>query len=96
MTNTKKKTTTRVLAMTAPVALLALPLAFTASTASARSNDSSTTYMATLKPLNHASGSGTLMLQLTGSKAVITEDVKGLAGSWRVMCWPRSGPPRAR
>ncbi|MGW8729407.1 hypothetical protein ACWGNF_25660 [Streptomyces sp. NPDC055808] len=86
MTKTRK-TSVRVLAMTAPVALLALPLAFTSSTASARSSDS-TTYMATLKPLNHAGGSGMLMLQLTGSKAVITEDVKGLAQTFMKAPFP--------
>lgn len=80
MTNTKR-TTTRALAMAAPVALLALPLAFTATSASAQSA-AGTTYMATLNPLNHATGSGMLMLQLTGSKAVITEDVKGLAATF--------------
>ncbi|MEU8960813.1 hypothetical protein AB0C89_03780 [Streptomyces sp. NPDC048491] len=86
MTHTRK-TTARVLAMTAPVALLALPLALTGPTASAQSSDS-TTYMATLKPLNHATGSGMLMLQLTGSKAVITEDVKGLAGTFMKAPFP--------
>lgn len=44
--------------------------------------------MATLKPLNHASGSGMLMLQFTGSKAVITEDVKGLAGTFMKAHFP--------
>ncbi|MCZ4103729.1 hypothetical protein [Streptomyces sp. H39-C1] len=82
-----KKTTTRVLAMAAPVAFLAIPLAFTASTASAQSSDS-TTYMATLNPINHASGSGMLMLKLTGSQAVITEDVKGLAGAFMKAPFP--------
>jgi len=82
MTNTKR--TTRVLAMAAPVALLSLPLAFTASSASAQTpaGTAGTTYMATLNPLNHATGSGMLMLTLTGNKAVITEDVKGLAATF--------------
>ncbi|WP_052440744.1 hypothetical protein [Streptacidiphilus anmyonensis] len=88
MTNMKKRTA-RVLAMAAPVALLALPLtAFSASAAGAQSTGSTTTYMATLNPLNHASGSGMLMLQLTGSKAVITEDVKGLAATFMNAPYP--------
>ncbi|MHA6764954.1 hypothetical protein [Streptacidiphilus sp. PAMC 29251] len=90
MTNTKR-TTTRALAMAAPVALLALPLALTASSASAQSPSStsgSTTYMATLNPLNHATGSGMLMLQLTGNKAVVTEDVKGLAATFMKAPFP--------
>ncbi|MET9361140.1 hypothetical protein ABZX93_09525 [Streptomyces sp. NPDC006632] len=44
--------------------------------------------MATLKPLNHSGGSGMLMLQLTGSKAVVTEDVKGLAGTFMKAPFP--------
>ncbi|WP_051944390.1 hypothetical protein [Streptacidiphilus rugosus] len=76
------KTTARVLALAAPVGLLALPLtAFSASATSTQSS-SGTTYMATLNPLNHAGGSGMLMLQLNGSQAVITEDVKGLAATF--------------
>ncbi|SEK45198.1 hypothetical protein [Streptacidiphilus jiangxiensis] len=91
MTHTKK-TTARVLAMAAPMALLALPLtAFSASAAtSAASAQSSggTTYMATLNPLNHASGSGMLMLQLNGSQAVITENVNGLATTFMNAPYP--------
>ena len=76
---THPRRTARILALAAaPVALLAMPLAFTASTASAQSSGTAT-YMATLNPLNHASGSGTLMLQLNGDQAVITENVQGLA-----------------
>ncbi|SEM18407.1 hypothetical protein [Streptacidiphilus jiangxiensis] len=83
-----KRTTAKVLAMAAPVALLALPLtAFSASAASAQSSGS-TTYMATLNPLNHASGSGMLMLQLNGSQAVITEDVNGLAATFMNAPYP--------
>jgi hypothetical protein len=83
----KTKMSTRVLAMAAPAVLLAVPLAFTATSASAQSTGS-TTYMATLNPLNHASGSGMLMLQLTGNQAVITEDVKGLAATFMKAPFP--------
>lgn len=85
---TQRKTTTRILALAAPVALVALPLAFSASTASAQSSDSTTTYMATLNPLNHASGSGTLMLKLSGDQAVVTESVHGLATTFMNAPYP--------
>jgi hypothetical protein len=81
MTTNKTKRTSTILAIAAPVTLLALPLAFTASTASAQTSGG-TTYMATLNPLNHATGSGMLMLQLTGDQAVISEDVHGLAATF--------------
>ncbi|WP_194923870.1 hypothetical protein [Catenulispora pinisilvae] len=84
---TRTKRTTRIMAMAAaPAALLAFPLAFTASTASAQT--SSATYMATLNPLNHATGSGTLMLQLNGDQAVITEKVQGLATTFMGAAYP--------
>ncbi|ACU72480.1 conserved hypothetical protein [Catenulispora acidiphila DSM 44928] len=85
---THAKRTTRIMALAAaPAALLAFPLAFTASTASAQSSGSAT-YMATLNPLNHAGGSGSLMLQLTGDKAVITENVHGLATTFMGAAYP--------
>jgi hypothetical protein len=40
---------------------------------------STTSYQATLKALNHASGSGDFMLSLNGSQATVTEHVNGLA-----------------
>ena len=87
MTRTMKRTT-RIMAMAAaPAALLAFPLAFTASTASAQSSGTAT-YMATLNPLNHATGSGSLMLQLTGNQAVITENVHGLATTFMGAAYP--------
>ena len=86
MTRTMR-TTTKVMAVAAPAVLLALPLAFTASTAHAATS-SGTTYMATLNPLNHASGSGMLMLQLNGNQAVITEDVHGLASTFMNAPYP--------
>lgn len=81
------KRTTKIMAIAAPAALIALPLAFTASTASAQTS-ATTTYMATLNPLNHATGSGMLMLQLTGNQAVITQDVKGLATTFMNAPYP--------
>jgi hypothetical protein len=59
-----------------------------AAPASAQSSDSTTTYMATLSPLNHATGSGTLMLQLTGDQAVITQNVQGLATTFMNAPYP--------
>ena len=55
----------------ATLSVLALPVEANAA--------SSTTYTATLAPLNHATGSGTLTLKLTGNQAAITEHYSGLA-----------------
>jgi hypothetical protein len=49
---------------------------------------SAATYQATLNPLNHATGSGSLMLQLTGSQATITEHVTGLAATFSGAAYP--------
>ena len=85
---TQPRRTTRIMALAAaPAAPLALPLAFTASTAAAQSSGA-TTYMATLNPLNHATGSGSLMLQLNGDQAVITENVQGLATTFMNAPYP--------
>jgi len=46
---------------------------------SAAAASGSTDYQATLNPLNHASGSGTLTLSLNGNQAQVTEHVSGLA-----------------
>lgn len=83
----KLRISSRVLATAVPAGLLALPLALTAPAASAQTS-ASTTYMATLNPLNHATGSGMLMLKLTGSQAVISEDVKGLAATFMNAPYP--------
>lgn len=40
-----------------------------------------TSYQATLNPLNHSTGSGDFSLTLNGSQATITEHVSGLAAS---------------
>jgi hypothetical protein len=80
------KRTHRALALLAPAALLALPLLATApATAGAAT---ATTYQANLAPLNHATGSGSLMLQLNGSSATITEDVRGLAAKFSGAAYP--------
>jgi hypothetical protein len=71
----------RVLAVAAPAALVALPLAVMAPGV-AGAQTSTTTYQANLQPLNHATGSGTLMLQLSGNQATVTEDVQGLAATF--------------
>ena len=56
------------------IAALAMP-----GTASAADT---TSYQATLNPLNHSSASGTLTLSLNGSQATITEHVTGLAATF--------------
>ena len=86
MTRTMKRTT-KIAAIAAPAALVALPMLFATSTASA-ATAGTTTYMATLNPLNHATGSGTLMLQLTGDQAVVTEKVQGLATTFMGAPYP--------
>lgn len=47
-----------------------------------------TSYQATLNPLNHATGSGTVMLTLNGNQATITEHVSGLAATFSGMPYP--------
>ncbi|MGH3436809.1 MAG: hypothetical protein ACRDRN_10125, partial [Sciscionella sp.] len=71
--------TRKLLALAAPVAMLALPIAFAAPASGAQSD---ATYQANLAPLNHASGSGNLMLKLSGDQATITENVSGLAATF--------------
>ncbi|NUP49659.1 MAG: hypothetical protein HOW97_20465 [Catenulispora sp.] len=87
MTRTTQRTT-RITALAAAAAFAALPVALTAGPAAAQTSDSGTTYMATLNPLNHAGGSGMLMLQLTGDQAVISEDVHGLAATFMNAPYP--------
>lgn len=45
-------------------------------------------YQATLNPLNHATASGSFMLQLNGDQATITEHVSGLAASFMGAPYP--------
>jgi hypothetical protein len=42
----------------------------------------SSSYQATLNPLNHSTGSGSVMLSLNGSQATITEHFSGLAATF--------------
>ena len=86
--STARRRTNRITAAAAAAAFVALPAAMAAAPASAQSSDSTTTYMATLNSLNHASGSGTLMLKLTGDQAVITENVQGLASTFMNAPYP--------
>ncbi|TDD67907.1 hypothetical protein E1293_37525 [Actinomadura darangshiensis] len=46
------------------------------------------TYQATLDPLNHATGSGSLTLRLDGDRATITEHFDGLAATFKDMPYP--------
>jgi hypothetical protein len=50
--------------------------------------DSGNSYMATLNPLNHATGSGTLMLKLSGNTATVTEHWSGLAADFSGSPYP--------
>jgi hypothetical protein len=68
-----------------PVAVLGvagLGLALPAAAASASS------YQASLKPLNHVTGSGDFMLSLTGNQATVTEHVNGLADKFSGKPYP--------
>lgn len=62
------------------VAALGMPGAFAAS--------GSTNYQATLNPLNHSGGSGSLTLSLNGSQATISEHVSGLAATFSGAAYP--------
>jgi hypothetical protein len=72
------------LLLVAPAAAIAAA-AFTLPSASAAA---ATSYQATLNPLNHAIGSGTVMLTLNGNQAMITEQVSGLAAAFSGMPYP--------
>lgn len=76
----------KALALLAPAALLALPLL--ATTQGVATAATSTSYQANLTALNHATGAGSLMLQLNGSSATITEDVHGLAATFNGAAYP--------
>jgi len=56
------------------VAVLAMPGAASAA--------DSSSYQAQLNPLNHSSGSGSVMISLSGSQATITEHFSGLAATF--------------
>jgi len=47
-----------------------------------------TNYQATLNPLNHSTGSGSLNLSLNGNEATITENVTGLAAKFGDAAFP--------
>jgi hypothetical protein len=66
-----------------PLAVAATPLAF-AMPAHAAGSD----YQATLNPLNHSSGSGSIMISLNGNSAKITENWSGLAASFGGGAYP--------
>jgi len=55
-------------------------IAFATQPASASTGSSS--YQATLKALNHSSGSGSVTVQLNGNQATVTEHVSGLAATF--------------
>jgi hypothetical protein len=76
----------RSLRLLAPLATAAIAVAV-GPMASAQA-DSGDSYMATLNPLNHATGSGTLMLKLNGSTATVTEHWSGLAADFSGSPYP--------
>ncbi len=74
----------RALKVVAPLAVAALPLLAPA----AASAQDGWSFQATLKPLNHSSASGTVMVQGTGNQATITEHVSGLAPTFGEAPYP--------
>lgn len=62
------------------IAMLAMPGVASASDA--------TSYQAQLAPLNHSTASGTVMIQLNGSQATVTEHVSGLAATFSGKPYP--------
>ncbi len=75
----------KALRVLAPLAIAAVPLALSAGPAAAATG---TSYQATLNPLNHATGSGTLWLTLDGNTATVTENWTGLAASFSGAPYP--------
>ena len=72
--------------LAAPLAIGAAALMAIPATAGAA--DTGSSYQATLTPLNNQHASGTLMLQLNGSSATITEHVTGLAATFMGQPYP--------
>ena len=72
--------------MLVPLAAAAVPLAMIPGAAFAGSGG--TQYQATLNPINHSSGSGTLTLTLNGNAATINENWSGLAPSFGGAAYP--------
>lgn len=72
------------LALVATSAMSAGALALAAGPAVA----ASTSYQATLNPLNHSTGSGTLMITLNGNQATVTEHATGLAATFNGAPYP--------
>lgn len=70
------------------VPLAAAAAAVSAAVALPAQASSSTTYGATLNPLNHASGSGMLTLTLSGNTAKVLEHWSGLAGTFSGAPYP--------
>lgn len=75
----------RIAAPTVAVCAVGLALMLPATGAGAAA---ATSYQADLKPLNHSTASGTLMLQLSGSQATVTEHVDGLAATFSGKAYP--------
>jgi hypothetical protein len=81
----KSKSKSKALLLLAPAAALGVvALAFPTGASAAQG----TSYQATLNPLNHSGASGTVMLQLTGSQATITEHVDGVAATFGAKPYP--------
>ena len=68
------------------IAALAAPV--TASAAATTTTTTTTSYQATLRPLNNQPATGTLMLQLNGNTATISEHVSGLAATFSTAPFP--------
>lgn len=68
-----------------PLAMASVPFALVASPAAAASSES---FQATLKPLNHSTGSGMLTVTLNGNHATVDETFTGLAAKFNGAPFP--------
>jgi hypothetical protein len=75
-------------ALLASLAAGALSVATVAATTAVPAGAATTSYEATLAPLNHSTASGTLMLTLNGDQATVTEQVSGLAATFSNAPYP--------
>lgn len=75
----------RAVRLLVPIAAVAVPLAMSTGSAFAAG---SSQYQATLNPLNHSTGSGTVTISLNGDSATVNESWSGLAATFGGGAYP--------
>lgn len=75
----------KALALAAPAALIALPLAAPAAAADQSSTDA---YQANMSQLNDSGASGHFMMKMHGDKLTVTGEMSGLASKFQDMAYP--------